>query len=175
MLATMSQPDLRAVPTRTLSTSDFTVPREDRYFEDYLPGAVYEYGYLTVTEAEILEFAARFDPQPIHTDPGFAAAGPFGGLIASGWHTAALTMKMLTEADIDIAGGIIGAGMEELRWPVPLVPGDTIHVRVEILDSRASKSRPAIGIVRARIQALREDGMAVQEMIASLIVPAKPA
>jgi acyl dehydratase len=94
MLATMSQPDLRAVPTRTLSTSDFTVPREDRYFEDYLPGAVYEYGYLTVTEAEILEFAARFDPQPIHTDPGFAAAGPFGGLIASGWHTASMMMPV---------------------------------------------------------------------------------
>jgi acyl dehydratase len=78
MLALMSEPDTRPAPTRTLSTSDFLVPREDRYFEDYRPGAVYEYGYLTVTEAEILEFARRFDPQPIHVDPEFAAAGPFG-------------------------------------------------------------------------------------------------
>ncbi|MGA2392671.1 MAG: MaoC family dehydratase [Candidatus Lustribacter sp.] len=146
-----------------------------RYLEDLKPGQAYESRRHTITQDEIVKFAREFDPQPFHTDPEAAKTSFFGKLIASGWHTAALTMKMLTEADIDIAGGIIGAGMEELRWPVPLVPGDTIHVRVEILDSRASKSRPAIGIVRARIQALREDGMAVQEMIASLIVPAKPA
>ncbi len=94
LAAACPEPDVRSTPTRTLSTSDFRVAREDRYFEDYLPGAVYEYGYLTVTEAEILEFARRFDPQPIHIDPGFAATGPFGGLIASGWHTAGLLMRL---------------------------------------------------------------------------------
>ena len=79
MLALMSQPDPRPAPTRTLSTGDFRVPREDRYFEDYLPGAVYEYGYLTVTEAEILEFARRFDPQPIHIDPSSPQPGRSAG------------------------------------------------------------------------------------------------
>jgi acyl dehydratase len=146
-----------------------------RYLEDLKPGQAYESRTRTITQDEIVKFAREFDPQPFHTDPQAAKTSFFGHLIASGWHTAALTMKMLTEADIDIAGGLIGAGMEDLRWPTPLVPGDTIHVRVEILESRASKSRPEIGIVRARIRALREDGAAVQEMIANLIVPVKPA
>jgi acyl dehydratase len=146
-----------------------------RYLEDLKPGQVFESRPQTITQEQIVAFAREFDPQPFHTDPEAAKNSFFGKLIASGWHTAALTMKMLTEAEIDIAGGLIGAGMEDLRWPTPMVPGDTIHVRVEILETRASKSRPEIGIARARIQALREDGMAVEEMIANLIVPVKPA
>ena len=90
----MTQPADPAGNTRTLS-DDFAAPIDDRYFEDYLPGAVYEYGYVTVTEAEILDFARAFDPQPIHTDLEFAARGPFGGLIASGWHTAGVMMLSL--------------------------------------------------------------------------------
>jgi acyl dehydratase len=146
-----------------------------RYLEDLKPGQAFESRRHTISQDEIVAFARQFDPQPFHTDPEAAKKSFFGHLIASGWHTAALTMKMLTEAEIDLAGGIIGAGMEDLRWPTPLVPGDTIHARVEILESRASKSRPEIGIVRARIRSLREDGTAVQEMIANLIVPSKPA
>jgi acyl dehydratase len=146
-----------------------------RYLEDLKPGNAFESKRHTVSQEAIVAFAREYDPQPFHLDPEAAKASFFGKLIASGWHTAALTMKMLTEADMDLAGGIIGAGMEELRWPTPLVPGDTIHVRVEIVESRASKSRPEIGIVRARVQALREDGTAVQEMIANLIVPTRPA
>lgn len=145
-----------------------------RYLEDLKPGQVYESRRHTISEDEIVAFAREFDPQPFHTDREAAKASFFGRLIASGWHTAALTMKMLTEADLDIAGGIIGAGMEDLKWPTPLEPGDTIHLRVDVLDARASKSRPEIGIVRARVRALRDDGSAVQEMIASLIVPVKP-
>src|SRR5271170_5158066 len=129
-----------------------------RYLDDLKPGNAFESRRHTITEEAIVAFAREFDPQPFHTDPAAAKKSFFGKLIASGWHTAALTMKMLTEAEMDLAGGLIGAGMEDLRWPTPLVPGDTIHVRVEILESRASKSRPQIGIVRARIQALREDG-----------------
>jgi acyl dehydratase len=146
-----------------------------RYLEDLKPGHAFESKRHTVSQEAIVAFAREYDPQPFHLDPEAAKASFFGKLIASGWHTAALTMKMLTEAGMDLAGGIIGAGMEELRWPTPLVPGDTIHVRVEIVESRASKSRPEIGIVRARVQALREDGTAVQEMIANLIVPTRPA
>jgi acyl dehydratase len=145
-----------------------------RYLEDLKPGDAFESRRHTITEEAIVAFAREFDPQPFHTDPEVAKTSFFGKLIGSGWHTAALTMKMLTEAEMDLAGGVIGAGMEELRWPTPLLPGDTIHVRVEILASRASKSRPEIGIVRARIRTLREDGSAVQEMTGNLIVPARP-
>jgi acyl dehydratase len=146
-----------------------------RFLEDLAPGDAFESGRLTVTADAILAFAREYDPQPFHTDPVAAQTSFFGRLIASGWHTAALTMKLLNGAGMDIAGGIIGAGAEELRWPAPLAPGDAIHVRVEILASRASKSRPEIGIVRARVRTLREDGAAVQDMIANLVVPAKPA
>ena len=146
-----------------------------RYLEDLKPGNAFESRRHTITEEAIVAFAREYDPQPFHLDPVAAKSLFFGKLIASGWHTAALTMKMLTECEMDLAGGIIGAGMEELKWPTPLVPGDTIHLRVEIIESRASKSRPEIGIVRARVRALREDGTAVQEMIANLIVPARPA
>jgi acyl dehydratase len=145
-----------------------------RYLEDLKPGNAFESRRHTITEEAIVAFAREFDPQPFHTDPEAAKTSFFGKLIGSGWHTAALTMKMLTEAEMDLAGGVIGAGMEDLRWPTPLLPGDTIHVRVEILESRASKSRPEIGIVRARIRTLREDGSAVQEMTGNLIVPTKP-
>ena len=145
-----------------------------RYLEDLKPGQAFESRRHAITQDEIVAFAREYDPQPFHVDPAAAKSSFFGRLIASGWHTAALTMKMLTEAEMDLAGGIIGAGMEELKWPTPLVPGDVIHVRVEILESRASKSRPQIGIVRARVRALREDGTAVQEMIANLIVPTRP-
>jgi len=146
-----------------------------RYLEDLKPGQAYESRRHTITEDAIVAFAREFDPQPFHLDAEAAKSSFFGKLIASGWHTAALTMKMLTEAEMDLAGGVIGAGMEELKWPTPLVPGDTIHLRVEILAARASKSRPGIGIVRALVRALRDDGTAVQEMIANLIVPVKPA
>lgn len=145
------------------------------YLEDLKAGQAFESRRHTITQEAIVAFAREYDPQPFHLDAEAAKTSFFGKQIASGWHTAALTMKMLTESEMDLAGGIIGAGMEELRWPTPLVPGDTIHVRVEIIESRASKSRPEIGIVRARVRALREDGTAVQEMIANLIVPARPA
>ncbi len=145
-----------------------------RYLEDLKPGMAFESRRHTITQEAIVAFAKEYDPQPFHIDPEAAKSSFFGRLVASGWHTAALTMKMLTESDMDLAGGVIGAGMEELKWPTPLVPGDTIHVRIEIIESRASKSRPEIGIVRTRVQALREDGTAVQEMTGNLVVPTRP-
>jgi len=146
-----------------------------RFLEDLQQGDVFASPARTVTAAEIVAFARDFDPQPFHLDAEAATSSFFGRLIASGWHTAALTMRLLTEAQLDISGGLIGAGMDDLRWPSALAPGDTIHLRVEILDVRPSRSRPAIGIVRADMRTLRDDGTAVQTMIANLVVPRRAA
>ena len=145
-----------------------------RYLEDLEPGETFESPRHTITQAAIVAFAREYDPQPFHVDAEAAKASFFRKLIASGWHTGALTMMMLNQAGMDLAGGIIGAGTEDLRWPTPLEPGDTIHVRVEILEARRSKSRPEIGIARMRIRTLRDDGTAVQEMTANLVVPVRP-
>jgi acyl dehydratase len=142
-----------------------------RFLEDLAAGDVFTSGARTVTLEEIVTFARAFDPQPFHLDPAAAERSFFGRLIGSGWHTAALTMRLLTEVGLDISGGLIGAGMDELRWPSALVPGDTIHVRAEVLSVRASRSRPAVGIVRVDLRTLRADDTAVQTAIANIVVP----
>ena len=166
MLACMSQPDVRPVLTRTLSTSDFTVPREDRYFEDYLPGAVYEYGYLTVSEAEILGFARQFDPQPIHIDPGFAATGPFGGVIASGWHTASMMMRLFADHYLSRVASLASPGIDELRWPAPVRPGDQLRLRTTIVEARPSRSKPDRGLVRTRGELVNSGDRIVLDLVA---------
>lgn len=145
-----------------------------RFLDDLHAGDVFESPPRTITAAAIVAFARDFDPQPFHTDPVAAQTTFFGTLIGSGWHTAALTMRMLTETGMDIAHGLIGAGVDDLRWPRPLLPDDVIHVRVEVLDKRVSSTRPEIGIVRTRVLTLRGDGKPVQEMIAKLVVPVRP-
>ena len=142
-----------------------------RYFEDLQPGDAFESPPRTVTAEEIVAFAREFDPQPFHVDPEAARGSFFGGLVASGWHTAALTMRNFVDAGVDLAGGIIGAGMEYLRWPAPLPAGDTIRTRITIERMRPSQSRPLFGIVTFRVETLRSDGKAVQEMSGNLIVP----
>jgi len=166
MLALMSLPGTRPTPTRTLSSSDFRVPREDRYFEDYLPGAVYEYGYLTVTEAEILDFARRFDPQPIHIDPAFAGAGPFGGLIASGWHTASLMMRLFVDHYLSLVASLASPGIDELRWPAPVRPGDRLRLRTTIVEARPSRSRAGRGLVRTKGELINQDDRTVLDLVA---------
>ena len=166
MLATMCLPDARLALTTTLSSSDFRVPREDRYFEDYLPGAVYEYGYLTVTEAEILEFARRFDPQPIHIDPGFAAACPFGGLIASGWHTASMMMRLFADHYLSRVASLASPGIDELRWPAPVRPGDQLRLRTTIAETRPSLSKADRGLVRTKGELLNQDDRTVLDLMA---------
>ena len=162
----MPQPDTHPAPTRTLSISDFGVPREDRYFEDYLPAAVYEYGYLTVTEAEIVEFARRFDPQPIHMDPEFAAAGPFGGLIASGWHTASVMMRLFTDHYLSGVASLASPGIDELRWPAPVRPGDQLRLRTTIMEARVSRSKPDRGLVRTQAELLNSGDRTVLSLVA---------
>jgi acyl dehydratase len=116
-------------------------------------------------------FAAEFDPQPFHLDEEAARSTIFHGLAASGWHTAAVTMRLLVDSEIKPAGGIVGAGFEEFRWPYPVRPGDELRIESEILEVRPSKSRPEQGLIKVRTTTLNQDGKAVQILIANLVVP----
>jgi acyl dehydratase len=142
-----------------------------RYLEDFAVGQTFGSGRLHVSREEIRSFAAEFDPQPFHLDEAAARETFFGGLAASGWHTAALTMRLLVDSELKPAGGLIGAGVEELRWPNPVRPGDELRVGSEILDVRASKSRPSHGLVKARITTVNQNNEPVQIFTANLIVP----
>jgi acyl dehydratase len=150
------------------------VPADDRYFEDYEPGSVYEYGYAGVTEAEILEFAGRFDPQPIHVDPGYAATGPFGGLIASGWHTCGIMMRLIADHYLSRVASLASPGVDELRWPAPLRPGDRLRLRVTVVDARPSRSKPDRGIVRTRAELINSDDQTVLSLTATNILLRRP-
>jgi acyl dehydratase len=121
---------------------------EDRYFEDYIPGAVIECGEIRVDEAEIIEFAQRFDPQEMHLDPVAAARGRFGGLIASGWHTAAMMMRLFADNFLSKVASLASPGIDELRWLQPVRPGDALRIRVSVLEAVASRTRPDRGLVR---------------------------
>ena len=136
-----------------MTLHSFTAPRDDRYFEDYSPGHVYEFGTITVSEAEIVAFARQFDPQDFHMDPEKAAAGQFGGIIASGWHTASLAMRLYVDHYLSHVASLASPGVDEIRWLKPVRPGDTLRIRVTILDARPSRSKPDRGIVRARVEA----------------------
>jgi acyl dehydratase len=139
-----------------LNPSDFAVPVEDRYFEDYPPGAVFEYGQILVTEDEIVEFARRFDPQDMHVDPEAAAHGRFGGLIASGWHTAAMMMRLFADNFLSKVASLASPGVDELRWLQPVRPGDVLRIRVTVLETAPSRSRPDRGMVRTLVEVLNQ-------------------
>jgi acyl dehydratase len=146
----------------------------DRYLEDFFVGQTFRSDSLLVTSEEIKAFAAQFDPQPFHLDEVAAQDSIFQGLAASGWHTAALTMRLQVQSDFKPTGGVVGAGFDEFRWPRPVRPGDELHVESEVLEVRPSKSRPSQGIIKARSTTLNQRGEAVQVQIANLIVPCKP-
>lgn len=143
----------------------------ERYLEDIHVGDRFHSGQHTLTEAGIIEFAKQFDPQPMHCDPEAAKETIFGGLIASGWYTAAVVMKLRLESDERIAGGLIGLGVEQVRWPRPARPGDTLHLESEVLDVHPSRSHPDHGVVRMRETALNQRGEVVLTMVTSLWVP----
>jgi acyl dehydratase len=132
-----------------------------RYFEDYVPGTTVDCGTVSVDQAEIISFARQFDPQPFHVDPVAAAEGPFGGLIASGWHTAGLVMRLIVDNYVAAESSLGAAGLDELRWPHPVRPGDTLRVRVTALEARRSQSRPDRGILKTLIEAENQDGQTV--------------
>lgn len=145
-----------------------------RYLEDYAAGQKYGgTARLRVDADRVRSFAAEFDPQPFHLDDAAARQSIFRGLAASGWHTAAMTMKLLVASDLQPAGGIVGAGFDEFRWPLPVRPGDELRVEVEVLEVRPSKSRPGIGLLKIRTTTLNQDGAAVQVTVGNLVVPSK--
>lgn len=144
------------------------------YLEDLAVGQVYESGTVAITAAGIKAFARKFDPQPFHLDEAAAQESIFAGLAASGWYTASLTMRLLVTGKLHIAGGLVGAGVEEIRWPRPVRPGDMLHARSEVVNVRISQSRPDRGIVRLRTTTLNQDEQAVQMMVANLMVPRRP-
>jgi acyl dehydratase len=137
----------------------------DRYFEDFEPGQVLELGSRTVSEDEIIDFASRFDPQPFHVDPEAAAGSVFGGLIASGWHTGAMWMRLYVDTMLGSASAQGSPGIEELRWLAPVRPGDTLHGRLTVLDTTPSERRPDRGTVRIRGEMVNQDGVTVLSMV----------
>jgi acyl dehydratase len=143
----------------------------ESYLEDFHVGDRLRSAQYTVSEAEMIEYARRYDPQPFHTDPVAAIGSAFGGLVASGWFTTAVTMRLMAQSEVHIAGGMIGMGVEELRWPRPVRPGDTLHVETEVLEVRPSRSHPDHGIVRVRNATLNQAGEIVQTMVTALYVP----
>jgi len=142
-----------------------------RYFEDYEPGLAVDCGSVGVDEAGVIAFAKEFDPQPFHIDP--SAAGPFGGLIASGWHTTGLMMRLLVEHFLSAETSLGAAGVDEIRWPRPVRPGDTLHVRATVLESRRSRSKPDRGIIRSLAEVTNQNGETVMRMIAINLVLAR--
>ena len=144
----------------------------ERYLEDFAVGQTFRTRDRQITAEEIKQFAADFDPQPFHLDEARAAHSLFKGLAASGWHTAALTMKLLVESDFVPAGGLIGLGFEG-RWPKPVRPGDTLHVETEVLNIRRSSSNPTRGVMTVRGVTLNQHGEAVQLSTFNLIVPCR--
>jgi acyl dehydratase len=143
------------------------------FFEDFSVGQTFGSGHIRVTEQEIKEFAARYDPQPFHLSDEAARKTILGGLAASGWHTAAMTMRLLVDGEMKPAGGIIGGGGEEILWKQPVRPGDELHLQSEILAVRLSKSRPGFGIVKVRTTTYNQANQPVQIFTANLMVPAR--
>ena len=146
-----------------------------RYLEDFAVGQTFRSGQLRIEADRAKAFAAEFDPQPFHLDEDAARKSVFGGLAASGWHTAAATMRLLVDSEFNPAGGIIGAGFEELRWPRPVRPGDVLRIESEVLEVRPSKSRPEQGLIKVRTTTLNQNGEAVQVFVGNLIVPSRMA
>ena len=143
------------------------------YFEDYVPGLTVDCGNFSISEAEIIAFAKEYDPQPFHVDPVAAADGPFGGLIASGWQTTSLMMRLLVEHFLSPETSLGAAGVDEIRWPSPVRPGDTLHVRGTVLEARRSKSKPDRGIVRSVAEVTNQRGETVMRAIAINFVLAR--
>ena len=158
-----------------MTSSQFAVPARDRHFEDYAAGSIFEFGSVPMSEAEIIDFARHYDPQPMHTDPAAAAQGPYGGLIASGWHTGGVMMRLYVDNYLPVEASLGSPGVDELRWLLPVRPGDRLRIRVSVLETRRSRSKPDRGIVRSFIEVLNQKDEVVMSMRAlNLILCRKP-
>jgi acyl dehydratase len=143
----------------------------ERYLEDFAVGQIFRSGRLRVDGERALAFAAEFDPQPFHLDEAAARRSIFGGLTVSGWYTAAATMRLLVESELKPAGGIVGAGLDELRWLRPVRPGDELHAECEVIEVRPSKSRPEQGLIKLRTTTLNQHDNPVMVFVVNLVVP----
>jgi acyl dehydratase len=144
-----------------MRNSVFDPPIDDRYFEDYKVGSVYEFGSLLVEEGDITDFARRFDPQSFHMDREKAKESPFGGLIASGWHTAALTMRLMVDHYISRVAGLGSPGSGPIQWLRPVHPGDELSIRVTVLKAVSHRTKPDRGIVRSLVETMNQRGEVV--------------
>jgi acyl dehydratase len=140
-------------------------PADQRYFEDYASGAVYRYGPVTVGRDEVVAFAAAYDPQPMHVDEVAATGGPWGGLIASGWHTAGIMMRLYVDNFLSPVSALVSPGVDELRWKAPVRPGDALTLQVTVLETRRLRSDPMKGTLKVRMEGFNQDG----ELVASLV------
>jgi acyl dehydratase len=145
-----------------------------QYLEDFAVGQRFSTGRHIVDDQQIKEFAAEFDPQPFHVDDTAAAKSIFRGLAASGWHTAAITMKLLVQSDFRPAGGIIGLGLEDMQWPKPVRAGDELHVETEVLQVRPSSSKPGQGVLKVRNTTFNQKGEAVLSQTVNLLLLRRP-
>lgn len=146
-----------------------------RWFEDFSPGMVTEFGDHVITEDEIIGFARRYDPQPFHTDPVAARDSNFGGLVASGWNSAAIAMRLLVDHYIPANASMGSPGIDELRWTRPVRPGDRLRLRVTVEEARRSQSKPDRGIVRSLTEMLNQDGEVVMTMRGMTLFRVRPA
>ncbi|MGE5385541.1 MAG: MaoC family dehydratase [Betaproteobacteria bacterium] len=148
-----------------MESGTFSTPIDKRYFEDYVPGTRYEFGEIGVSQAEIVDFAQRFDPQVFHVDPEGAQATPFGGLIASGWHTGSLMMRLIADHYLSSVASLASPGVDELRWLRPVRPGDRLRVRILVVDAHRSRTKPDRGMVRSSVEVVNQQGETVMSMI----------
>ncbi len=146
------------------SSSNFTVPAEERYFEDYVPGSVHEFGSIVVEQEEVISFAKRFVPLPYHTDPELAKQTIYKGLIASGWHTVALMMRLYCEHYLSKVANLGSPATDELRWHKPVRPEDELSLRVTVQEARRSRSKPDRGIVHSFIEVLNQNHEVVMSL-----------
>jgi acyl dehydratase len=140
-----------------MTSLPFDATDGDQCFEDFVPGSVQTFGTVLVKEEEIIEFARRYDPQVFHTDPVAARKTPYGGLVASGWHTAAMAMRLIVEHHLSQVASAGSPGVDEVRWLKPVRPGDQLSVRVTVLEARRSESKPDRGVVRSLVEVLNQD------------------
>jgi acyl dehydratase len=146
------------------------VPVSKFYFEDFYPGRVFEHGPRIVTREEILAFAAEFDPQPMHLDEAAAQGSLLGGLSASGWHACCLFMRMLADSFVLDSASMGAPGVDEVRWLIPVRPGDMLRFRAEVQDARPSKSRPEMGLVRFSFALINQSGAQAMTLASSLMI-----
>jgi acyl dehydratase len=134
------------------------MPDFQYYLEDFTPERSLELGSKTVTEDEIIRFAREFDPQPFHIDPAAAARSPFGGIIASGWHTCSIAMRLLVDALLGKAASLGSPGIEQIRWVLPVRPGDTLTAHAIVLENRPSQTKPDRGVIKFRLEVSNQRG-----------------